>query len=336
MRCPACAPPPVLHEECCSAGALCRFSPTAFKTLKDAHIKVGQMATEQGVRKLQDNFHEYHEKYEEKRASWKPIPAEELARVIFKKFIGPTTDKNLRIIDFGCGDVGLFECALAQLLETRDAKGLIDVLALDVVPLSCAAALTASGSKPKDGLDDKHTTFVCSTQAGDYTSIADKESYQQSFDVGVCCLSFMMSDALEVGLVTASLVVKPAGTIYVVLDTWKCGIHANMSIHNQTKELKEWCDEFTARTGFKVTDKWVQGSPRFVYLELRNVGIDEVDGIKEKLSGVTLKSIRETPAPTPDDRVIPPAVRSSEAGPSGAKRSLSGAEGSLSKAAREA
>lgn len=293
------------------------------------------MTTEQGVLELQKKFFEYHEKYEEKRAGWKPIPAEELAQMIYGIHIGSTNDeKNLHIIDFGCGDVGLFECALAQLLETRDAKGLINVLALDVVPLSCADALTASGSKPKDGLDDKHTTFVLETHAGDYTSIADKEKYQQSFDVGVFCLSFMMSDALEFGLVTASLVVKPAGTIYVVLDPWKFGINANMKAEYQIKELKEWCVEFTARTGFQVTNYWVKGSPRFVYLQLRNVGLDEHDGIKTKLSGVTLKSIKDIPAPTPDDRVIQ-AVRGGEAGPSGVKRSLSGAEGSLSKAARE-
>ena len=203
---------------------------------------------------LAANFLEYHEKYEEKRASWKPIPAEELADEIYQTRLGDGVAMDLRIVDFGCGDVGLFENKLAELVAERDASGTVHVLALDVVKLDCAAQLTALGAQPHGmSVDDKHTTFTCASIAGNYNVGYDPALHGPLFNVGVFCLSFMAQDSIELGLRAAAQMIEPEGVFYVVLDLWKFGIHPTAKkLDEQNSMLAEWCKNFTEKTGFNV------------------------------------------------------------------------------------
>ena len=216
-----------------------------FKNLKSAHEILGKKKTEDLIVALKDHFIEYHKLYEEKRADWKIIPAEQVAQDIFDGYIPKNGDVNFRIIDFGCGIDGLFEHKLADLVATRDAKGNVYTLAVDVGdvdagPQSWPKVLTERGSKPRDGgltsLDDAHTTFKCESLVGDYSSFETYSAKQMPlFDAGVLCLSIMAMDALPRALLVASKTIKPCGTIFVVLDLWKFGVHAYVSLTHVSK-----------------------------------------------------------------------------------------------------
>jgi hypothetical protein len=71
--------------------------------------------------------------------------------------------------------------------------------------------------------------------------------------------------------------------------------------------LKEWCHQFTRKTGFGVTNAAIKGPPRFAYIEIQNVKQNEIAGLEQKLDGVTLKNLEissplstvSTPVSTP-------------------------------------
>lgn len=113
----------------------------------------------------------------------------------------------MKIIDFGCGQAGLFEVRMAQLLNSsghrRPRKIYVEVLALDVVQLECADNI---------GYEDENVRFNCITQSGDYTTVEVGTLY----DHGVFCMSMLSRDALEVGLKKAIKVIRPGGIIYIV------------------------------------------------------------------------------------------------------------------------
>jgi len=212
------------------------FAAPTFKNLKTAHQLLGKLKTDDFVANMKKNFVEYHALYEEKRIDWKVIPAEKVAEDIYNRYIGDNKNEvNVRLIDFGCGIDGLFEHKLSDLVQARDAKGWVYMAAVDVGdvdagPLSWPKTLTKMGEKPKDGLDDSHTTFQCEAIVGDYSSLETYPGYQDGkgprFDAGVFCLSIMAEDALPRALHIASKTIKPQGSIFVVFDMWKFGVHA--------------------------------------------------------------------------------------------------------------
>jgi hypothetical protein len=122
----------------------------------------------------------------------------QLAHDMYCTLIGPKGPVNVSFIDFGCGIDGLFEAEMAQLMSTREDSGKVTALAVDVVELCSAAQLTSDGAHPRDGIDNKHTSFVCKTLAADYSDhVAVKERYMANFDppsefspfdAGVFCL----------------------------------------------------------------------------------------------------------------------------------------------------
>ena len=271
-----------------------------FSSLKQAHTKIVKLPTEEAVHELRTNFEEYHLLYQERRDGytdedgkvhkpWKPIPAERLAHVLYDKHLNSTLDITMRIVDFGCGPDGLFETALANKVEGRTGNGQVTVLALDVQKLSKADELTATGAQ-NDGIDDSsHTTFVCETLECDYT----EEMLHDKFDHGIFCLSFMASDALSRGLHAAARAIKPTGKIHVVLDITKfgCGPYDN---YDRIKEhLALWKGNFEDKTGFRVEHiECPKASPRMVYVTIENISGDQLDGLKEKLKGVTLQNLK--------------------------------------------
>ena len=238
------------------------FATLVFKTLKSAHQLLGGKETDEMVAALKDNFVEYHALYEEKRLKWKEVPAEVVAEVIYKDLIdksGPVRPQqpspphslrshsssgvaqfkpeiSYRIVDFGCGIDGLFEHKLADLVAQRDGKGCVHTLAVDVGDVglgeqSWPKVLTKAGEKPRNGIDDDHTTFQCESIAGDYTKDIMYNTKLNSgyFDAGVFCLAIMAADGLSRALLVASKIVKPEGPIFIVLDTWKFGFHGYVS-----------------------------------------------------------------------------------------------------------
>ena len=235
-----------------------------------------------------------------------------MAEDIYKNLIDNKGEINLRIADFGCGPDGLFENRLAALVENREASGEVQVLALDVVELACAKKLTEDGAAPKDGIEaTAHTKFICKTHAGDYGDAF--LGVEPAFDAGVFCLSFMAADALEKGLLAASRVIKPKGTIYVVVDPWKLNINYAWKKDKIEEELQAWCASFHEKTGFLISKKCIKGSPKFVYLELVNVGLEERADLEERLEGVTMKALREaaeapSQEPTPKKQELEPAA----------------------------
>jgi len=284
-----------------------RFA-NVYRTLKAAHIIMGRMSTTQLVEELRSNFGEYHQKYIEKREglsfdkngnpkdSWKDIPANTLAKDIYDAYISDTGDCNFKIIDFGCGLDGLFETELAGFVKEREAFGIVSVVALDVVKFRDAKALTDAGSKPEDGIDGVFTKFVCTTFACDYTDPTSNEDFKESFgatkfDAGVFCLALMADDALEKGLSIASVTVKPSGAIYFVFDLWKLDINPAAGKEIKKKKMEAWSVAFESLTGFRVVKHEFKGSPTMAYIQLTNIGLDESEGLKEKLQGITLKSL---------------------------------------------
>ena len=173
--------------------------------LKDAHRKLGSLSTAEIVHELQQNFVEYHELYNEKRQKWDVIPAEYVAEEIFKQHIGDHST-SIKIVDFGCGDEGLFEAELLEMLKSRSSSlepVVVEVLALDVVALASAAQLE---------FQSPNLHFTCITKGCNYSDIKVMGQY----DVGVFCLSMMATDALETGLLQAVRLVKPGNVIIIV------------------------------------------------------------------------------------------------------------------------
>jgi len=283
------------------------FATLVFKTLKSAHQLLGGKETDEMVAALKDNFVEYHALYEEKRLKWKEVPAEVVAEVIYKDLIdksGPFKPEiSYRIVDFGCGIDGLFEHKLADLVAQRDGKGCVHTLAVDVGDVglgeqSWPKVLTKAGEKPRNGIDDDHTTFQCESIAGDYTKDIMYNTKLNSgyFDAGVFCLAIMAADGLSRALLVASKIVKPEGPIFIVLDTWKFGFHGYATkLNDMNTKLEEWKAEFTKQTSFSVQSHTIRGNPRFVYLTILNVNHSQVDGLEEKLQQISLKDLHVSP-----------------------------------------
>jgi len=315
------------------------FAAPTFKNLKTAHQLLGKLKTDDFVANMKQNFVEYHALYEEKRNDWKVIPAEKVANDIYKRYIGDSGEVNVRIIDFGCGIDGLFEHKLSDLVKARDAKGLVYTAAVDVGdfdagPRSWPKILTKMGEKPSDGLDDSHTTFECEAIVGDYSSPETYDEGLPRFDAGVLCLSIMAEDALPRALLIALQTIKPNGSIFVVFDMWKFGVHAYQALEVLKTHLATWCKNFAEKTGFKVSEFSIdKGPPRMAYLRID--GFHEAVEL-EKLKGATMKSLQlDADPPTPMhageggagssqadvSRAVPPGKRSlsfdpSSAGPS--------------------
>jgi superfamily II DNA or RNA helicase len=280
-----------------------------WKTFKTAHQQISRMLSAKAADYLLKHFKEYHSKYESIREDhgWDPIPAEYVADLIFDGREFSATDViDFRIIDLGCGRDGLFEIQAATNAGNRDSDGKLEVLAVDVVELEIAEKLTDQGASNGDaaaaGVDSKHTRFVCETIARNYANLDAKldgeaasfDSYGK-FDAAVFCLSFMSKDALSGGLVAAAKLIKPGGSIYVVLDLSKFGIPPQMDL-KATKEILElWTGNFTHRTGFEVNNYHVHSTtgPAFVYMQLKNIKSDDVEGLEDKLKEVTLSSLRK-------------------------------------------
>ena len=61
----------------------------------------------------------------------------------------------------------------------------------------------------------------------------------------------MAKDSLARGLLAAARAIKPAGNIYVVLDTWKFGRDFHYAKTEEKKKLlKTWNQTFLEQTGF--------------------------------------------------------------------------------------
>lgn len=287
---------------------------------------MGQMSTEEIVVELRNNFHEYHEKYAERREGsgddgpWKPIPAEEVADILYVTLINDLNNCDVRVIDFGCGLDGLFESKLAENVKARDANGGVLVMALDVVPLLHAKALTDAGAMPEDGLDNKHTSYTCKSIACDYTQVTKNPDFRKEgkFDAGVFCLALMANDALGRGLLTAAEVVKPTGAIYIVENTWKLGINPTWGKEATEQAILKWSAALKKRTGFQVQQYWVKGNPKCVYLQLTNVGLNEMAKLSSKLEGISFKNLIDLQPPDSEPPILskPSESSDSHAGPS--------------------
>jgi len=279
----------------------------AFKSLKHAHVILGKMGSDEGVRELANSntFDNYHDLYSAKRNAgepdedskisprWDPSPAEKVAEMIFSKFQDGAQNggsKLLDIIDFGCGRDGLLEEKLYEKVSLeRDGAGKVTVLALDLVPFAGADALTAKGSRAT-ALDitqtGDFTRFVCQTSAGNYSQVVDKFN-AHSYDVAVFCLAFMFRDDFARGLCAAARMLKPGGRIYIVLDIFKFG--GRMQSNNAHKEIlkKTWIKAFDdLDTGFTVD--MIEFKKQFGYVQLITVSQDKVAGLQDKLKDVTI------------------------------------------------
>lgn len=58
--------------------------------------------------------------------------------------------------------------------------------------------------------------------------------------------------------------------------------------------LETWAEGFKEQTRFSVGEPKIKGPPRFAYLEIRNVKQDEITGLEDVLSDVSLKSLQLT------------------------------------------
>jgi len=209
--------------------------------------------------------------------------------------IGESGEVDLRIIDFGCGIDGIFEHKLYDMVKGREAKGKVYTLAVDVGdvdvgPQSWPKYLTANGRKPVNGLDDSHTTFQCEAIVGDYSSMETYQTKFHLFDAGVLCLSIMAEDALPRALLIASKLIKPDGSIFVVLDMWKFGVYPYQDPEKLLKHLEAWCANFFLQTGFEASAR-IEGPPRMAYLKIRVIKRNEAKDLEQKLEGVTIKSL---------------------------------------------
>eukprot|EP00740_Mantoniella_antarctica_P000151 CAMPEP_0181394846 /NCGR_PEP_ID=MMETSP1106-20121128/27996_1 /TAXON_ID=81844 /ORGANISM="Mantoniella antarctica, Strain SL-175" /LENGTH=1558 /DNA_ID=CAMNT_0023516371 /DNA_START=271 /DNA_END=4945 /DNA_ORIENTATION=- len=284
------------------------FAEVMYKTLRDAHIKLHRFNTAEGVKEIRERYVDYHNMYEEQRGNWDPIPAEVVANKICEGSGHPTTSLNLRVIDFGCGQDGLFEAQLAEKIGLRDGGGQVLVLALDVHPLASAKYLSDVGSLPLDSEIEQHIQFTCETWAGDYNSFLEDESnrkYTGSFDVGVFVLAFWFTDAFGLGLRTAARAVKPKGTIHIVLGPWKLGINPKWPQKRRDLALHTWKTNFNKQdTGFKVNCAEIpNGRPRFAYIELTNVTAEKLSDIQwsDRIAKLSLKDVEyvDSDEPTP-------------------------------------
>ena len=275
--------------------------------LESAHQKIGRMKTEEGVIELRENFHEYHDKYAEQRekgkaTTWKSIPAEDLAVQIFNTFIGDEGDVDFKVIDFGCGDVGLFESELLQRIIGRSGSGTVKVAAVDVEKIDTVDLQCSDGSTT--------TKFICDAFAGDYGTCMDapenaSELTAKSFDVAIFCLSMMMQDALALGLMAAVKALKPMGKIIIVLDHHKFGL-MYQGQDNTDARVKAWGDELKERTtipldggnntAFTLEKWWPMGTGTFICLQLDTPGLGastEALSAMFEANEVTIKSLRE-------------------------------------------
>jgi len=255
------------------------------------------------VAEIRKNYAEYHEKYKEKRegdggANWKPVPAEHLAELIYHKYIDVKVKVTFRIIDFGCGPDGLFESKLAELLQSRNGPGDVFALAVDVFGLPIAERLTKDGACPMDAQGESVTSFTCETLDCDYTTLASNPQLSKTdhtkFDAGVFCLALMASDALSKGLLVAAATVKPGGDIWIVIDIYKVGIGPCDAHSVRETKLSEWQTHFENETGFQVLKAFLYGSPKFVYVHLRNVDLAESGDLAVTLKDVTFKTLNQT------------------------------------------
>ena len=172
--------------------------PTTKECFRKMHKDIGKKkCNEGGFRCMLDNFDPCHDKCDERRESWDPIPAEFLAETVFATDVSPDDNINMRIVDFGCGRDGLFLERLAKLFSERDTSGTATVFAVDAKPYAGAAALTTAGSRPVDGIGDDHTKFNCTNVSvdcggkGDWNTNIGPEVTRGSVDVAAFCLSLM-------------------------------------------------------------------------------------------------------------------------------------------------
>mmetsp|Transcript_10958 Transcript_10958/g.15132 ORF Transcript_10958/g.15132 Transcript_10958/m.15132 type:complete len:254 (+) Transcript_10958:1247-2008(+) len=232
------------------------------------------MTTQEGVMKLRENYHEYHEFYAEVRLNWRQIPAEKVASMIYDQYVGNSGNSApCKIIDFGCGRDGLFEKKLNELCSKHNNTN-FQVFAVDVEQLEFSEA---------------PNYIKLETVAGDYKDISSDSTlkgHEGTFDIAVFCLSFMMKDSLEVGLLTASKLLDPHGEIHIVLNTSKfTGVQWADPDHKE-KIIVPWCEKFQEVTKFKFKKKDVIDN--MVYLIFGNLGCNEFTGIENRLSGITI------------------------------------------------
>jgi hypothetical protein len=182
----------------------------AFKSCEDAHRQLNKLSTDVFVGTMLRHFVEYHDKYTEIRSEWRVIPAEYLADYVFTRYIGDdATSRTVGIVDFGCGDVGLFESQLLTLVKGRQDVGVVNVTV-------CARDVVALKNADEFQWTQPNGTFRCDTMAGNYCADVPVGESRTSYDIGVFCLSMMAADALEHGLKQAAKVIRPGGDIFIV------------------------------------------------------------------------------------------------------------------------
>lgn len=289
-----------------------------YKTFKAANRKIGKLTTVAAAAELSNNFDEYHDKYEERRKTWDPLPAESVAEIIFNSNLSSTGirhTKSFTVADFGCGRDGLFENRLADLVADRTVNGKVTVYAVDVKPMMDADALTKRGGQgAHDGMEVAFTEFACKPVVCDYSKAHERQSgIDESCDAAVFCLSLMGSDSLPVGLIVAAQVVKPGGDIFVVNNLWWFGIDVRRNKADKEQAAKSWCDNFmkaclNAKVAFKIKEWWIKKD--MCYLQITNVGADELHDIDKKLDHhFEAKSLRESRVETVDDPTDAEAAR---------------------------
>jgi superfamily II DNA or RNA helicase len=292
--------------------------PGTFQSTKHAHMEVRKLRSAEGAILMQREFENYHDLYEAKRESWKPIPAEKLAEIVFKDLIEKQCVSNdgfaCNIVDFGCGRDGLFEIELAAIVEgTLDhARGSVEVLAVDVERprKECTTDLHTN----KDGMNPgEDLQFRCASAVCNYTEIKSNSEYQawskptgeppKVVDAAVHCLSLMTEDAIPEGLIVAMEIVKPGGVVYIVLDKFKFGsVPRADPAYVQNKIMDKWMETFNEHChgivtatclNYNKTDYSGLGSG-MIYLQLKvNVGFDEASKAKlyAKLRGPPEKTL---------------------------------------------
>eukprot|EP01032_Pedospumella_encystans_P009453 gene9453-11122_t len=256
------------------------FDASIYRTLKEANTKLGKLKTAEIVVALRTNFTMYHEQYSEKRKSWRCIPAEHIAEDIYEKHISDHAT-SMKIVDFGCGEDGLFEVKLSELLKTRDVSFgpiEVEVLALDVVAFAGADDLSYTSGNVR---------FSCKTDACDYSATLVNDQ----FDLGVFCLSMMATDALEMGLLQAMNLVKPGNKIIIVQDLYKFGLFPGQPPVEKKDSLVAWSKNFTERTGFRVLSIDIIPRSIHVLLEILNVTCDLNTTVAGKLKGLSFRSL---------------------------------------------
>mmetsp|Transcript_50104 Transcript_50104/g.80857 ORF Transcript_50104/g.80857 Transcript_50104/m.80857 type:complete len:948 (+) Transcript_50104:1112-3955(+) len=224
---------------------------TRWRTLKRAHKELSEKSsTMSGITFLRTltNFEDYHTLYKHVRETLDPLPAEEVAIMIYKNSIKDNKSINLKIIDFGCGRDGVFEHKLKELVSGRQGgNGSVETLAVDVVALDTEGLASAS---------DDPIQFVCSTDATNYLNVDTPERCGK-YDFGLFCLSFVFLDDFCPALCAAAKVLKFGGLLYIVLEINKASKGGSVLMSSIT--LDEFISIFeviclTTETGFKMEE----------------------------------------------------------------------------------